>query len=431
MAQFEAGKVIMTDFGTPITIEKYLASGGQGDVYIVDYNGEKKVLKWYKPQALRDEDAFYKNLKRNVEKGSPDKAFLWPEAITEKTEGSFGYVMDLRPDGYYELSRILASEKYNFSSFKAAAEACIRIVSAFRILHNNGYSYQDLNDGNFFINPETGDVLICDNDNVAPNGTNTGILGKPRYMAPEIVVGKGKVLPNTQSDRYSLAAILFLILFTSHPLEGRRWLEAPCMTDAVAEKLYGSDPLFIYDPDNSDNAPVRNIHTSVMNRWSFMPQYLKDVFLSAFSQQGLKDPNRRVREFDWLKVLVRFRSDIVKCSCGNEVFIQNAATTPCDECGKPVVVNNTIRLPEYSITAAKGSRVYRCQLGTCDADDALNPVAVVVSGQGGALGIKNKTANILDALTPSGKQKQVKPDDVVPFKPGIRIEVYDKTIELN
>ena len=30
-----------------------------------------------------------------------------------------------------------------------------------------GYSYQDLNDGNFFINPQSGDVLICDNDNVA------------------------------------------------------------------------------------------------------------------------------------------------------------------------------------------------------------------------------------------------------------------------
>ena len=193
MALFDPGKVIKTDFDAPIKIVKYLASGGQGDVYIVEYGGKKKALKWYKPQELRDPNAFYENLKRNADKGSPDKAFLWPDAVTERTEGSFGYIMDLRPEGYYELSKILASEKYNFASFKAATEACIRIVSAFRILHNNGYSYQDLNDGNFFIEPKTGDVLICDNDNVAPNGRNTGILGKPRYMAPEIVVGKGKV----------------------------------------------------------------------------------------------------------------------------------------------------------------------------------------------------------------------------------------------
>lgn len=430
MAQFEPGKIIKTDFGGEIKVVRYLGGGGQGDVYAVEYSGESKALKWYKPQALRDPDAFYKNIKHNTEKGSPDKAFLWPEAVTERTEGSFGYIMDLKPEGYYEFSKILGSAKYNFANFKVATEACIRIVSAFRILHNNGYSYQDMNDGNFFINPKTGDVLICDNDNVAPNGTHTGILGKPRYMAPEIVVGKGKVLPNTQSDRYSLSAILFLLLFLSHPLEGKRWL-VPCMTDAIAEKLYGSEPLFLYDPDDKSNAPVRNIHVNVINRWGFMPEYLKDAFLKAFSQQALREPGRRLDERAWLKVLVRFRSDIVKCSCGNEVFIQNAATTKCDACGKPVGVQHTVQLPDYSITAAKGSRVYRCQLGTCNADDALNPVLLVVSKPDGTLGVKNVTQNILNAVTPSGKAKQIQPQETIPFKPGIKIEAFDKTIELN
>lgn len=431
MALFEPGKVIKTDCGGQIEIVKYLGGGGQGDVYKVNYGGKEKAFKWYKSGALRDPDAFYENLKRNADKGSPDAAFLWPDAITERTEGSFGYVMDLKPEGYQELSKFLASEKCNFASFKAATEACIQIVSAFRILHNNGYSYQDLNDGNFFIEPKTGNVRICDNDNVAPNGTNTGILGKPRYMAPEIVVGRGKVLPDTQSDRYSLSAILFLILFMNHPLEGKRWLDPPCMTTAIEEKLYGSAPLFLYDPENKENRPVKNIHVNVIKRWDYMPDYLKEEFLAAFSQQALKEPGRRKRELDWLKVLVRFRSDIVKCSCGNEVFIQNAETTKCDSCGKPVAVQNTIKLPSYSITAAKGSRVYRCQLGTCNADEALNPVALVVAKPDGTLGVKNMTQNILNAWTPSGKSKQVQPQEVIPFKPGIKIEVFDKEIELN
>lgn len=431
MALFEPGKVIKTDCGGQIEIVKYLGGGGQGDVYKVNYGGKEKALKWYKSEALRDPDAFYENLKRNADKGSPDAAFLWPDAITERTEGSFGYVMDLKPEGYQELSKFLASEKCNFASFKAATEACIQIVSAFCILHNNGYSYQDLNDGNFFIEPKTGNVRICDNDNVAPNGTNTGILGKPRYMAPEIVVGRGKVLPDTQSDRYSLSAILFLILFMNHPLEGKRWVDSPCMTTAIEEKLYGSAPLFLYDPENKENRPVKNIHVNVIKRWDYMPDYLKEEFLAAFSQQALKEPGRRKRELDWLKVLVRFRSDIVKCSCGNEVFIQNAETTKCDSCGKAVAVQNTIKLPSYSITAAKGSRVYRCQLGTCNADEALNPVALVVAKPDGTLGVKNMTQNILNAWTPSGKSKQVQPQEVIPFKPGIKIEVFDKEIELN
>jgi len=428
MAQFEPGKIIKTDFGAPIKIIKYLAGGGQGDVYVVEYGGKKKALKWYR-NVGKDPAAFYDNLKSNADKGSPDKAFLWPEAVTEKTEGSFGYIMDLRPDGYHELSEFMLARDVKFSSFKAAVEACIKTVSAFRILHNKGYSYQDLNDGNFFINPQTGDVLICDNDNVAPNGTAMGVIGKPRYMAPEIVTGSS--MPNSQTDRFSLAVILFIILCMNHPLEGAKSL-VPCLTPHEAEKLYGSEALFICDENDKSNAPVKNIHANVIARWGFMPDYIKEAFLKAFSQQAIKEPGRRLKELDWLKVLVRFRSDIVKCSCENEVFIKNASTTRCDGCGKPMTISHVIALPEYSITAAKGSRVYRCQLGSCNADEALTPVALVVAKPDDptVLGVKNMTSNILKAITPSGKEKQVQPQEVVPFKSGIIIEAYDNKIEL-
>lgn len=427
MAQFQPGKVLKTDFGAPIKVIKYLAGGGQGDVYVVEYGGKKKALKWYKDVG-KDPESFYENLKRNVDRGSPDKAFLWPEAITEKAEGSFGYIMDLRPEKYHEISEYLLTS-VKFSSFKAAVEACIKTASAFRILHNSGLSYQDLNDGNFFINPQTGDVLICDNDNVAPNGTNMGVIGKPRYMAPEIVLGKS--LPNTQTDRFSLALILFVILCNNHPFEGKKSL-VPCLTPVEAEKLYGSEILFICDPNDQSNAPVKNIHTNVIARWAFMPDYIKDAFLKAFSQQAIQEPGRRPKELDWLKVLVRFRSDIVRCSCGNEVFIKGASTTRCDGCGKPLPIKHTIQLPEYTITAAKGSRIYRCQLGTCNASDALTPVALIVAKDDApdVLGFKNMTTNILKATTPSGKMKQVQPQEVVPFKAGIVIEAFDNKIEL-
>ncbi len=428
MPQFTPGKTLKTINGKEIKIIKHLANGGQGDVYVASYEGATKALKWYR-NVGNDPDAFYNNLKRNVEKGSPDKAFLWPQDITEKTDGSFGYLMDLRPDGYFELSEFMIAKVAKFSSFKAAVEASIKIVSAFRILHNNGLSYQDLNDGNFFINPRTGDVLICDNDNVAPNGTNMGIIGKPRYMAPEIVCGKS--LPNTQTDRFSLAVILFLIIFMNHPFEGKKSL-VPCLTPREAEKLYGSEALFICDPVDKSNEPVKNIHVNVIARWKYIPSYIKDAFLKAFSSEAIKEPSRRLRELDWLKVLVRFRSDIVKCSCGNEVFINNATTTKCDGCGKMVAVNHVIKLPEYAITAARGSRIYRCQLGICNADEALNPVALVVSKENDPtmLGLKNMTTNILPATTPSGKMRQVAPQEIIPLKTGIVIEAYGSKIEI-
>lgn len=429
MVKFEQGKVIKTDFGAPIKIVKYLASGGQGDVYIVEYEGKQKALKWYSPQTLKVSDAFYDNLKRNADKGAPDKAFLWPIAVTERIDGSFGYIMDLRPEGYYELGKILASDKYGFTSYKAATEACIQLTNAFRLLHNNGYCYSDMNDGHFFINPQTGDVLICDNDEVVPAGVKVQIMQPPRYVAPEIVVSDWHGISDRQAERHSLAVLIFLILLGGHPLEGQQWL-VPCMTHEIQKKIYGSNPVFIFDPSDDSNRPISNIHTNVMKRWNSAPQYLKDAFLSSFSQQALKDPNRRLNELNWLKILVRLRSDIVRCSCGKDVLIQNTATMKCDACGNLVIVDNIIKLPTYSITAAKGSRVYRCQLGACNADEALIPVLHVVARPDGVLGVRNMTMNVLKAIFPSGKEKQIAPGEVIPLKAGISIYAYNAEINL-
>ena len=61
-----------------------------------------------------------------------------------------------------------------------------------------------------FINPSNGDVMICDNDNVMANNERSGILGKARYMAPEIVAGG---IPDKYSDRFSLSVILFMLFY--------------------------------------------------------------------------------------------------------------------------------------------------------------------------------------------------------------------------
>lgn len=433
MAQFSRGKTLRTINGVPVKIIQHLARGGQGDVYLVEYQNEKKVLKWYHTLG-KNPQAFYDNMKDMIRRGAPGNNFLWPEALMEKTDNSFGYIMSLRPSEYHELSEfMLAKEK--FASFKVAVDCCLNIVTAFRALHNRGDSYQDLNDGNFFINPKTGAVLICDNDNVAPDGYNMGIIGKPRYMAPEVVLGKAK--PNTQTDCFSLSVILFMILFMNHPLEGRRAL-TPCLTDDLAEMLYGSQALFIYDPANKSlpiaqrNDPVKNIHSNVIARWKYMPEYLKDAFLYAFSQEVIHNPNRRMTELDWLCVLTRFRSDIVDCRCGDEVFIQNAATTKCDGCGKSMQIYNTIKLRDYTMAAFAGARIYRCQLGSCNETQALDPMAMVLAkpDDPSVLGLMNVSQDTWPARTTTGEVRFVKPGEIVPFKAGIELELSNGKIML-
>ena len=194
MGELSIGQKVKLNNGATASIKKELGRGGQGIVYLVDVSGKEMALKWYLKNPGKQ---FYINLSNNVRAGSPAPNFIWPLAVTEEIEGTFGYVMEVRPNGYEDMGEFILA-KAKFANVYAQLNACLQLCSAFQKLHIRGLSYQDMNDGNFFINPKTGDILICDNDNVAPDGTNLGILGKAGYMAPEIV--EGVKMPNRYTD---------------------------------------------------------------------------------------------------------------------------------------------------------------------------------------------------------------------------------------
>lgn len=432
---------VKSGYGVDVEIGEKLGEGGQGVVYRVKYNGEDKAMKIYKPGSLHDPKAFYANLKHNVATDSPDSAFLWPldtiPPIAGKDPSVFGYIMDLRPSGFYDLSKFYNGANHKtFSSFTAVVDACLQIVSAFRILHNKGYSYQDLNDGNFFINPTTGKVLICDNDNVAPNKTHTGILGTPRYMAPEIVrgyCGAGeKMLPDTMTDRYSLATILFLTITMSHPLEGRRFL-VPCLDDEGENKLYGIDPVFILDPDDASNRPVKGVHNNIGLIWPELPDYMRSAFTRAFSKESLFDPQKRITENEWQELLIHFRSDIVHCSCGNDIFVLDPANPVCPNCGKAIPPFRTLQLNgcKYSLPLIPGKIVFLSQVGSTNVADAAKPVIrVVSSSDGGKIYMQNISGGEIDCLTPSGRTVPVGLNALVPANPDLALRFSNGIVKV-
>lgn len=429
--KLKAGHIIKGMYGN-IEVVRWLAEGGQGDVYIVNYNGEQKALKWYKPTGMGENpQVFRDNLKENVRRGAPSKHFLWPEDITEWQNGVFGYVMKLRPAGYYEVSEYMLTN-VRFSSFKTIVDAALNIVMAYRILHNSGFSYQDLNDGNFFINPRNGKVLICDNDNVAEDKTYTGIKGKPRYMAPEIVTHKQ--MPDSYSDRFSMSIILFILFCLNHPLEGKRSL-APALSPELQEKLYGSEATFIMENDGRNpNGPDPIIHTNASILWNALPDYMRDLFSKAFSKKAIENPGARPTERVWMETLVRFRSGIVKCQCGSELFLENGEPTVCGNCHKRINVPYKLSFSgcQYSISGLADSRIYACQLGGCKDVDALTPMGLVIAKESdpSLLGVRNMSNQIWTAITPSGKTRKVNPRDVIPMNDGIVFNISNETISI-
>lgn len=410
MIELKSGSKIDLTIGGQATIIKELGRGGQGIVYLVDLCGQKMALKWYlNPLG----DKFYKNLEKNIQSGAPSDAFIWPEYLTLKTNGYYGYIMRLRPANYFEFGNFLLAKK-NFKSFDAMLAAAMKICDGFMMLHRFGFSYQDLNDGNFFIDPATGDVLICDNDNVMPQGEKSGIMGKARYMASEVVAGG---IPDKYSDRFSLSVILFMLFFANHPFEGAKVVACPCMTESFEKKFYGSEALFIYDPSDKTNLPVRGVHQNVIRRWPVFPTILKEAFIQQFSQDKLKNPTARMIEQEWQKLIAKVRDSLVICpSCGEETFLDTTSgNCKCMNCGSDIVMDKYVKIGSRSLILTPNTKLY------IDNDNVADALVVTNPQDKSMLLIQNISKMKWTAETPSGKVKEVEPKGYMPVKAGIKI----------
>ncbi len=444
MTELKIGNYVEMEFGGKAKVLKILGSGGQGIVYLVELNGTKWALKWYDIDKIKHPKEFRKNIHDNIADGAPSNRFLWPKYLTkELPDGSFGYIMELKPDSFDSFVDILntykliidpftglASKKpVRFSNLYAMVTAVINIVNAFRQLHRDGKSYQDLNDGGFFINVNTGAVLVCDCDNIAPEGSNFGIGGKPGYMAPEIVRGIAK--PDVQTDKYSLAVVLFRLLFRGDPMEGEKVVRDVCLTESSELKHYGQNALFVYDPDDASNRPVIGIHDNVIKFWRLYPDYIKEAFIRSFTV-GLNDPNKRIIENEWQKLFIRLRAEIIRCDCGRTNFTtmfekHDEFTYRCPKCGMmfPTMSfsNMDFRIPLYM-----GRRFFECEIDS-ECNEFLNVAGEIIENKlnPDVLGIKNCSEKIWKVKMPDNNFYVIAPGKGFPIWNNLEIDFGNVT----
>ena len=425
MDDFKKGTKIKLTNGDFVTVKSKIGEGGQGCVYKVDYNGKDYAMKWYLHRYLRSlksVDKFYNNLASNIASGSPSQKFLWMKAVatTGKHSKGFGYVMDLRPDNYAEFTKFVKAKEF-FANTSAVINAAINIVEAFMCLHRKGYSYQDLSPGNFFIDKNTGDVLICDNDNVAPNNKNLGVSGTPGYIAPEVLLGQAR--PSASTDLFSLSVILFELFFLSHPLNGAKCCKYPCLTPKVEKELYAQNPVFVCSKTDTSNAPVRGTCSNLINLWPTYPTYLHDAFQDAFSNTALKNGINRLTERDWTKVLYKLQDDVVVCkNCGEANFASmiKDGKTRCMSCKKTIVSPVSIVGDRFEIVAGKGKILseYHLSFG-----DKTKSVALFVESKktAGVFGLKNESDYVWEVTYPDNTVRNYNKGEVVTLVPDTTI----------
>ena len=407
--------------GSRIIAQTLLGAGGQGEVWRAEDNGKAVALKIYHQHTATPDQK--QVLERLVAKGPPAPQFLWPMAMVEDSNlGTYGYIMELREPNFRALEDFLARRIE--PSMRALLTAGLQLADAFLRLHSKGLCYRDISFANVFFDPKSGDIRICDNDNVDISGTETGgVLGTQRFMAPEVV--RREDVPSDQTDRYSLAVLLFFLLFGGHPLDGEREAKIRCLDVPALERLYGFAPLYIWDPDDASNRPVRGVHDNPIAFQDMYPASLLSLFQKSFTE-GLHYPTRRVRESEWRKAFAAAIDSIWLCSCGAESFYEPAMAAPaggkrCWACNRALVLPPRIRLGSQVVLLNRATRLLSHHLGHTLDDDTPAGEVVENPKSPGLYGLRNMTTDTWTLTKPDGAVVDVAPGRAVPIIGGNRI----------
>lgn len=411
---------------------KLLGSGGQGEVWFAHLEGKDVAIKVYHRHTATT--AQFSVLERLVKAGPPARYFLWPLAIVDdEATGTFGYVMELR-EARFRTSEDFMARRVE-PSFRALLTAAWQLADGFLQLHSQGLCYRDISFGNVFLDPNTGDIRICDNDNVDISGSPTGgVLGTPRFMAPE-VVRRGEGVPSDQTDRYSLAVLLFYLLMGGHPLDGARESKIRCLDIPALEKLYGFDPLYIFDPIDVSNAPVRGIHDNPIAFQLVYPPAIRALFERSFTE-GLHYPNNRVRESEWRKAFFRARDSIQYCTeCQTENFydaeaLRSSGSQTCWSCQHALTLPPRIRIGNDIVLLNHDTRLYAHHVGQVGGIEEAIAEVVRNPQNPGLFGLKNLTLEAWTITKPDGGIVDVPPGKAAPILQGNKINFGPATGEI-
>jgi len=431
----QPGQTVHTHYsGEPCRVERFLGGGGQGEVYRAQWCGDSFALKWYFPQtATREQNIALQKLIQQHR--PPSERFLWPLdlALSKEVRG-FGYLMRLREPRYKSLFD-LVTQRID-PTFMALSTAAIQLTDSFHKLHADGLCYRDISFGNAFFDPDTGEVLICDNDNVAENRSPvTGVLGTPDFMAPELV--RMEALPGRQTDLFSLAVLLFYMFCNSHPLVGKRILAIRSWDYPARKRMFGEQPLFIFDPRDDSNAavdraldPYGEAGDNALATWPLYPQFLRDLFTKAFTS-GVRDADHgRVTEGEWKFTLGSLQDGLFACGCGKQNFFDPSLLDSssryhkaCWSCGQIPPLPLRLCTGKLAILLSVGTRLVAHQLDDHSNFDDDAPIAEVVRHptNQSVLGLKNLTEGRWTATTADGSMKDIEPGKSIVLSPRTQI----------
>lgn len=342
------GRRVSSCYGNEYIIGKKLGQGGVAKVFHAQKDGDKKqyVFKEYVPKPeLR---MLHATIKRNLialirtpildAAGNRMPNFVPPLDIIELNSGGFGYIMETVDTAKYQPVEKILNHHDLYPDARILCKFCKNFARFFRTIHLRGWCYKDINEGNIYINPDTGDFWVIDCDNISVSRNKT-ILGTAGYMAPEVYKTQ---TPDTYSDYFSIATFFFRLFVGSYPMDGpateKYMNDHDLSVDGAAPVIYGTNALFAFHPTDTRNAvyaaTANKAYQIQTRKWNALPVQIKKCMIQTFVTALPSDKcQRRTSADGWMRCFEDLeKNHVVQCKKCRKYNFDNRKTCYC--CGK-------------------------------------------------------------------------------------------------
>ena len=329
--------------GRTYVVKDKIGEGAQGAVYDTE-NGAflLKVVRADEEKRQEIVERFKWIMKQRI---SNEARIITPVAILQ--EPLIGYVMK-KAKGHESLNKYLypgsnssLGEWYNIQTggIRKRLEIAISLSKCYRQLHLQGLCYCDVSPNNILVARQQKSIVLIDSDNLTSTSLfSTSVLGTPGYIAPELFTLNKQ--PNSITDTYSFAVILFELLRLGHPLIGDAILDG---TPEMEEEAVKGQAVYVEHPSDESN---RN--STILPADIILTKELQELFQKMFVE-GLHEYMKRPTLYEFTSALQTAEDQLVKCDndqCQAYYFIQDATQQICPWCDEKKQELCTIKLVE-------------------------------------------------------------------------------------
>lgn len=329
-------EVIFSDNTREQYEDKPWRSGAQGEIYRSADQQHVHLVKLLTPRPGSSPDWMSRRIKQvdkiladyDVIQRDPywEELFSWPErrVVSPRPGVRMRNVQGLtRIDSYFFANAYKQLSPEQKGWWIGHIACAIKMARAVRRLAAYGLCHSDLSDKNMLVDPFHGRMTVIDCDSlVVPGELRADVLGTPEYMAPELV-SEREDSPSVESDRHSLAVLLYRWLLFRHPLIGRLVFSPDQQVD---DRLrFGDRALYVEHPSDPSNRPARPVQLtastlvqeiapgSTARTVSALTPRLAGLFEEAFVR-FLHEPAQRPLPERWEHALLELYDRVIPCS---------------------------------------------------------------------------------------------------------------------